>query len=105
MLYGDLYIWFFDSSGSLWVGAEDEREFSYEEGSPNGPDHWGEIHEDWATCNNGDMQSPIDLTHERVEIVPGLGRLKRSYKASNATLKNRGHDIMVQPFTCLLATN
>ncbi|XP_073112378.1 alpha carbonic anhydrase 7-like isoform X1 [Elaeis guineensis] len=75
---------------------EDEREFSYEQGSPNGPDHWGEIHKEWATCNNGDMQSPIDLTHERVKILPGLGRLKRNYRASNATLKNRGHDIMLE---------
>ncbi|KAG1354930.1 hypothetical protein COCNU_07G010420 [Cocos nucifera] len=78
--------------------VEDEKEFSYEEGSPNGPDHWGEIHEEWAACNNGDMQSPIDLTHERVKILPGLGRLKRSYKASNATLKNRGHDIMLTEY-------
>lgn len=41
------------------------------------------------------MQSPIDLLNERVEVVSHLGRLKRSYKPSYATLKNRGHDMMV----------
>ncbi|XP_064964943.1 alpha carbonic anhydrase 7 [Musa acuminata AAA Group] len=76
--------------------VEDESEFSYEEGSPNGPQRWGEIREEWAICNNGDMQSPIDLLHERVKVLPGLGRLRRSYRAANATLKNRGHDIMLE---------
>ncbi|KAJ0970352.1 hypothetical protein J5N97_023229 [Dioscorea zingiberensis] len=47
-------------------------------------------------CNKGDMQSPIDLVKERVRVVPTLGRLKRSYKPSNATIKNRGHDIMLE---------
>lgn len=41
------------------------------------------------------MQSPIDLLNERVQVVSHLGRLKRSYKPSYATLKNRGHDMMV----------
>ncbi|XP_068641289.1 alpha carbonic anhydrase 7-like [Aristolochia californica] len=75
--------------------VEDEREFSYIEGSDNGPQHWGEIHEDWAACNKGNMQSPIDLLNERVEVVEHLGRLKRNYRPSNATLVNRGHDIMI----------
>ncbi|RWV96815.1 hypothetical protein GW17_00040447 [Ensete ventricosum] len=83
--------------GFWFLSAEDESEFSYEEGSPNGPQHWGEIREEWAMCNNGDLQSPIDLLHERVKVLPGLGRLRRSYRAANATLKNRGHDIMVAP--------
>ncbi|XP_042474760.1 alpha carbonic anhydrase 7-like [Zingiber officinale] len=76
--------------------VEDESEFSYLAGSPNGPEHWGEIRHEWALCNNGDMQSPIDLLHERVRVSPALGRIRRSYRASNATLRNRGHDIMLQ---------
>jgi carbonic anhydrase len=27
-----------------------------------GPDHWGELAEDWATCATGEEQSPIDLS-------------------------------------------
>ncbi|CAA0815059.1 Alpha carbonic anhydrase 7 [Striga hermonthica] len=74
--------------------ADDEREFSYDENSPNGPAHWGEIRPEWSECNSGQMQSPIDLLSERVEIVSNFGRLKRGYNPSNATLINRGHDMM-----------
>ncbi|CAK9138732.1 unnamed protein product [Ilex paraguariensis] len=76
--------------------VENEIEFSYKRGSENGPERWGEIHPEWSLCSNGTMQSPIDLSNERVEIVSYLGRLKRDYKPSNATLINRGHDIMVR---------
>ncbi|KAH7542657.1 alpha carbonic anhydrase 7 [Ziziphus jujuba] len=76
--------------------VEDESEFSYVEGSENGPSRWGEIRPEWSICSNGSMQSPIDLLSERVEVVSHLGRLKMNYKASNATLKNRGHDMMLK---------
>ncbi|XP_077221780.1 alpha carbonic anhydrase 7-like [Tasmannia lanceolata] len=75
--------------------VEDEREFDYLKDSGMGPEHWGELNENWTMCRDGDKQSPIDLLHERVEVLPNLGRLKRSYKPSNATVKNRGHDIML----------
>ncbi|RWW68519.1 hypothetical protein BHE74_00023957 [Ensete ventricosum] len=67
----------------------------YEKGSEAGPEHWGEIHKDWAACGKGRMQSPIDLTHKRVQILPHFGRLRRSYRPAKAILKNRGHDIMM----------
>lgn len=76
--------------------AEDEREFDYLEGSEMGPRHWGDIRKEWAACKNGDMQSPIDMSSQRVKSIPKLGELKRSYKPSNATIKNRGHDISVR---------
>ncbi|XP_058078002.1 alpha carbonic anhydrase 7-like [Magnolia sinica] len=76
--------------------VEDEREFNYLEGSGHGPEHWGELNTEWELCKNGDMQSPIDLLDERVQVVPDLGKLKRSYKPTNAILKNRGHDIMLK---------
>ncbi|PWA77344.1 alpha carbonic anhydrase 7 [Artemisia annua] len=76
--------------------VDDEHEFTYDVNSPNGPDHWGEIHPEWSMCNQGDMQSPIDLTHKRVQTTSKLGRLDRDYKPSNATLINRGHDMMLR---------
>ncbi|OVA19499.1 Alpha carbonic anhydrase [Macleaya cordata] len=76
--------------------VENEREFDYSEESEKGPEHWGELHEEWEACKNGEMQSPIDLLHKRVEVVSKLGKLKRCYKPSNAILKNRGHDISLQ---------
>ncbi|XP_062015350.1 alpha carbonic anhydrase 7-like [Rosa rugosa] len=76
--------------------VEDEREFDYVEGSEKGPNHWGQMKKEWAACNNGGMQSPIDLSNKRVKIIPKLGKLKKSYRPSNATVKNRGHDISLQ---------
>ncbi|XVF46303.1 hypothetical protein PTKIN_Ptkin03bG0017000 [Pterospermum kingtungense] len=75
--------------------VEDESEFDYNKNGEKGPSKWGEINPDWAACGNGTMQSPIDMSNERVKIVSHLGRLKRSYEPSNATLKNRGHDMML----------
>jgi carbonic anhydrase len=75
--------------------AEDEREFDYGEKSEKGPARWGELRPEWSECGHGTMQSPIDLSNERVEVVSHLGRLKKNYKPSYATLKNRGHDMMV----------
>ena len=77
----------------MW--SEDEHEFDYRNGE-KGPAKWGELHQNWSACSNGRMQSPIDLHNERVEVVSHLGRLNRDYEPSNATLKNRGHDMMVK---------
>ncbi|KAL1558516.1 carbonic anhydrase [Salvia divinorum] len=76
--------------------VDDEREFSYDEKSGIGPSRWGEIRPEWKDCNSGEMQSPIDLLNERVRIVSHLGKLRRSYKPANATLINRGHDMMLR---------
>lgn len=77
-------------------GAEDEREFNYEDDSEKGPARWGEIRQEWSMCNKGSMQSPIDLLDDRVEVVSDLRRFQGNYRPCNATLTNRGHDIMVR---------
>ncbi|XP_020204751.1 alpha carbonic anhydrase 7 [Cajanus cajan] len=73
--------------------VEDESEFNYDVKSEIGPFNWGDIKPEWSKCKNGSMQSPIDLLNERVQIVSHLGTLQMNYRPSNATLKNRGHDI------------
>ncbi|KAF8038167.1 hypothetical protein BT93_B0895 [Corymbia citriodora subsp. variegata] len=78
------------------VEVEDEREFDYIAGSEKGPMHWGELKEEWEACKKGKMQSPIDLSNQRVKVMPKLRDIQRSYKPSNTTLKNRGHDISLQ---------
>ncbi|XP_022998888.1 alpha carbonic anhydrase 7-like [Cucurbita maxima] len=76
--------------------VEDESEFNYEEGGEKGPANWGNLKQEWRKCKTGTMQSPIDLSHKRVQIIPYFGDLKIYYNPSNATLKNRGHDIMLK---------
>ncbi|RZC91713.1 hypothetical protein C5167_027776 [Papaver somniferum] len=81
---------------SSWLEVEDQTEFSYIPGSPNGPENWGKLHKDWAICNNGTKQSPIDIVCNRMISAPWLRKLKKLYKPSSATLTNRGHDIELQ---------
>ncbi|EES15119.1 alpha carbonic anhydrase 7 [Sorghum bicolor] len=76
--------------------TEHEEEFSYVVGDENGPAHWGGIKAEWANCSAGRMQSPIDLSHERVSLVRSLGYLTHSYRPADASIVNRGHDIMVR---------
>ncbi|WZZ56812.1 hypothetical protein YC2023_056919 [Brassica napus] len=76
--------------------VEDETEFSYEKGGEKGPEKWGTLKPEWKMCGNGTMQSPIDLTDKRVFIDHNLGPLRGHYLPSNATIKNRGHDIMLE---------
>ncbi|KAK3445457.1 hypothetical protein EUGRSUZ_A01625 [Eucalyptus grandis] len=71
---------------ALWSTAtssmtlEDEREFDYIAGSENGPMHRGQLRKEWEACNKGEMQSLIDLSSWRVEVIPNLGEIERSYK-------------------------
>ncbi|KAJ6362614.1 hypothetical protein OIU78_002922 [Salix suchowensis] len=76
--------------------VEDEREFDYIEGSEKGPAFWGDIKKEWADCKTGSLQSPIDMSDRRVKMVRKTENIKRNYRPFNATVKNRGHDIMVQ---------
>ncbi|RLN03785.1 hypothetical protein C2845_PM13G19920 [Panicum miliaceum] len=89
------------AAGLLLSGAarareetEHEEEFNYGRGDEHGPEHWGEIKPEWAACGAGRMQSPIDLAHERVSLVRGLGYLDHAYGPAEASIVNRGHDIM-----------
>ncbi|KAL5707413.1 carbonic anhydrase [Ranunculus cassubicifolius] len=51
---------------------------------------------EWANCSNGLYQSPIDLSNETATIILGNGNIQINYKPTNATLRNRGHDVMVE---------
>ncbi|XP_038881410.1 alpha carbonic anhydrase 7-like [Benincasa hispida] len=95
IVFLSILLFFLHSSLISSQEVEDEREFDYMEGSEKGPGHWGKLKKEWEACNNGDLQSPIDLSSLRVKIIPKLGELKRSYYPCNATVKNRGHDISI----------
>lgn len=74
--------------------VEDEREFDYGKNSEKGPRKWGTMKKEWGACNDGSMQSPIDMSNERVRIISKPDQTL--YKLANATVKNRGHDIQIE---------
>ncbi|ANM61401.1 alpha carbonic anhydrase 2 [Arabidopsis thaliana] len=84
------------SAATDYREVEDEHEFSYEWNQENGPAKWGKLRPEWKMCGKGEMQSPIDLMNKRVRLVTHLKKLTRHYKPCNATLKNRGHDMMLK---------
>ncbi|KAK8621799.1 hypothetical protein V6N13_081232 [Hibiscus sabdariffa] len=76
--------------------VEDERDFDYLENSGKGPKHWGDLKKEWSACKNGDLQSPIDMSSQRVQIINKSGELKERYKPCDAVVMNRGHDISIK---------
>uniref|UniRef100_K3YLV3 Alpha-carbonic anhydrase domain-containing protein n=1 Tax=Setaria italica TaxID=4555 RepID=K3YLV3_SETIT len=74
--------------------AQDETGH-YDPAVENGTDHWGEVKPEWATCSEGRWQSPIALYGHRA-IQRDLGYLNYSYQPAEASIVNRGHDIMVK---------
>ncbi|XP_073015745.1 carbonic anhydrase Nec1-like [Primulina eburnea] len=74
--------------------VDDEREFDYSKDGEKGPTKWGQIKQEWGACSNGTMQSPIDLSSERVQII--LKPEKKNYEAAHAIIKNRGHDLQIE---------
>ncbi|CAM8910430.1 unnamed protein product [Rhodiola kirilowii] len=76
--------------------AEDDREFDHIKLSKKGPENWGNLKNEWSLCKDGKSQSPIDLSSKGLLMTSELGRLRTRYRACNATLKNRGHDIAVE---------
>lgn len=78
----------------LYICTE-EVEYDYDENSKRGPSKWGNLTSEWALCNTGRMQSPVDLTNVTVETVPDSEQVYTFYQPSNTSLLNRGHDISV----------
>ncbi|KAK3226624.1 hypothetical protein Dsin_006486 [Dipteronia sinensis] len=91
-----LFLLIFSSKSVIAQEVEDEREFDYSKGGEKGPAHWGDLKHDWSDCKKGAMQSPIDMSSDRVQVIVKSGEIKRRYKPSIAIVKNRGHDISLQ---------
>jgi carbonic anhydrase len=67
-------------------------QWSYE-GATN-PTRWGKITRDFATCELGAAQSPIDI---RATVKGQPMQIAFNYKSSPLTLTNNGHSIQVTP--------
>ncbi|KAK7285645.1 hypothetical protein RJT34_20422 [Clitoria ternatea] len=89
-----LLLLFILHSSSFLTLAEDE--YTYAEGTSNGPENWRNLNPKWKVCGDGKLQSPIDIQLKGVMELPQLGKLEKHYKPAPAVLKNRGHDIMLQ---------
>jgi carbonic anhydrase len=71
--------------------AQWKTRWEYE--GPKGSDHWGELDPDYAACERGREQSPIDIQNPQKADLPAL-----RFESKSAPLKfmvNNGHTIRV----------
>ncbi len=57
-----------------------------------GPDHWGDLAPDYATCGTGTSQSPIDLTSAADQDFTNIAF---HYQPSEVKILNNGHTVQV----------
>lgn len=70
--------------------AESKAHWSYE--GKSAPEHWGELGDEFKTCNNGKFQSPIDIH----DVIDGkLPPLDMIFHTETESIVNNGHTIQV----------
>ncbi|NGM84615.1 carbonic anhydrase [Paenibacillus sp. 7124] len=67
--------------------------WSYE--GETSPEYWGELSEDFKTCEAGKKQSPIDIKDDDVVKDASLSAVQVHYSPSEVSLVNNGHTIQV----------
>jgi carbonic anhydrase len=70
--------------------AAEHPHWGYE--GDGGPEHWGMLSEDYATCEAGTEQSPIDLSNAASQ---DLANIEFSYAPSSINILNNGHTVQV----------
>ena len=58
----------------------------------SGPEHWGDLSPDFATCAKGVEQSPVDIP---ADAALNAADISFSYQPSALTIVNNGHTIQV----------
>jgi carbonic anhydrase len=58
-----------------------------------GPEHWGQLRRDYATCDLGRRQSPIDIVETHKQKLP---EIQFQYRSAPLRLVNDGHTVRVR---------
>jgi carbonic anhydrase len=77
---------------SLTVCAQDHKSPHWGYEGDQGPSHWGALSPDFALCQSGHHQSPIDIRNPQPADLPPL---QVDYKTSPLHIIDNGHTIMI----------
>jgi carbonic anhydrase len=88
-------------AASFGCGSADDAEGPVEAAQPThwtyegleGPTHWGQLDTQFATCESGHQQSPIDIPAS--VVAAPLSALTFDYAAGPATIVDNGHTVQV----------
>jgi carbonic anhydrase len=72
--------------GSVGPRAQWRTQWSYE--GANGPEHWGDLEPEYAACNTGKEQSPIDIRNPSKTQLPAI---RFEYKSGPLKVMNNGY--------------
>jgi carbonic anhydrase len=91
--------WFFAiPKDTVLEGIEEEGErfaaWDYNEHGSHGPEHWGSLSKEFAACQAGHQQSPIDID-KSYGVAPD-NKIKFYYKKSHYKIKNKFYSILVK---------
>jgi carbonic anhydrase len=74
------------------TNTPDPNHWTYD--GEEGPEHWGALSPDFALCETGKRQSPIDL-NDPAQQKQDLANIVFHYKPSKINILNNGHTIQV----------
>src|ERR1700751_3146321 len=74
------------------AAQEHHPEHNWDYGESQGPNHWGELNPEFALCQNGHHQSPIDIRNPRKADLPPI---QFDYKPSPLHIIDNGHTVMI----------
>ncbi|MEZ5380934.1 MAG: carbonic anhydrase family protein [Microthrixaceae bacterium] len=80
-----------DAAETTAAAEAPKPEWSYE--GAEGPDNWGSLGDEYATCSSGTEQSPIDLTGATSEDIADISF---NYGEIPLSIFNNGHTIEVE---------
>jgi carbonic anhydrase len=71
--------------------AEHSTQHHWDYGKEHGPEHWGDLDPEFATCKVGHRQSPIDIQEA---VKAGLPPIQFDYGPSPLRIVDNGHTVM-----------
>ncbi|HYQ37793.1 MAG TPA: carbonic anhydrase [Pseudomonas sp.] len=82
------------AAGLLLSGLAQASESHWGYAGEHGPEHWGKLASEFATCSAGKNQSPVDL-RESAAVKAELPPIELDYRPGGHEVVNNGHTIQV----------